>query len=691
MAFKRVVRHSGFVWVLITYSPLSAGGTFGTPSDYGVSGLIDVPSARHYPDGQLLLSASQDERYNQFSITYQAAPWLQGSFRYSGFKNRFYWDRNYEVKLRLWAESGLLPETSVGIRDFAGTGVFASEYIVSSKKIGRTDVTLGIGWGRLSGKSSIENPLGFIDPRFDQRENEGPGSSFLFGDFFSGPTVGVFGGVSHRFQDIPVTLEVEFNPDQYDWFFAVPDKKPESPWSIGVDWEVSSTADFSLSLQHLDEIAIGFTSRFKTAFEPPKQAAPKFISSFFLSQRDLPSQINKQKWYDRLLYDVERSGLLLVEASLSDDYSQALLVVGNLGFQFWSDAISTHIALADLHLPASVTTLYLIIEEGGHRVGSIVVPRPSASGYEGQDLLPHVRKLSGRTLKTPQFRTDFVTGKVHNTINLAQRFQLFDPDDPARYQIYLNIDSEYALSNYWAVRSTVSMNLYHNFDESNRKKSDSVLPKVRSDVVRYLNAGETGIEKLILEGRNSIGNKLHYRVFAGYLETMYAGVGGEVLVWPHRSRLAFGASLVYARQRGFHRNFDLREYDVVTGFLSAYWASPFYNYDVALHAGQYLASDKGLTFEARRTFRSGWQVGVWATLTDVPFDDFGEGSFDKGLYFRIPLASIFGSPSRAALATRMRPIQRDGGQRLEGYGGDIFWDLRGARFDALGIDARLVP
>ena len=160
MAFKRVVRHCGFVWVLITYSPLSAGATFGTPSDYGVSGLIDVPSARHYPDGQLLLSASQDERYNQFSITYQAAPcccvvpvqWLQ---------NRFYWDRNYEVKLRLWAESGLLPETSVGIRDFAGTGVFASEYIVSSKKIGRTDVTLGIGWGRLSGKSSIENPLWF--------------------------------------------------------------------------------------------------------------------------------------------------------------------------------------------------------------------------------------------------------------------------------------------------------------------------------------------------------------------------------------------------------------------------------------------------------------------------------------------------------------------------------------------------
>ena len=99
----------------------------------------------------------------------------------------------------------------------------------------------------------------------------------------------------------------------------------------------------------------------------------------------------------------------------------------------------------------------------------------------------------------------------------------------------------------------------------------------------------------------------------------------------------------------------------------------------------------GATFELRRTCRNGWQVGVWASLTDVPFEDFGEGSFDKGFYFQIPLDGVFGGRSRGKFSTRMRPIQRDGGQRLDGYSGDIFWDLRAARHDAFELDRRLMP
>ena len=149
--------------------------------------------------------------------------------------------------------------------------------------------------------------------------------------------------------------------------------------------------------------------------------------------------------------------------------------------------------------------------------------------------------------------------------------------------------------------------------------------------------------------------------------------------------------MAYVKQRDFDRRFELLDYDVVTGHVSAYWASPFYNYDVAIHAGRYLAKDLGATFEARRTFRNGWQVGVWASLTDVPFEDFGEGSFDKGLFFQVPLDGLFGGKTRGTFATRMRPIQRDGGQRLDGFSADIFWDLRAARFDAFTPDERLMP
>ena len=165
----------------------------------------------------------------------------------------------------------------------------------------------------------------------------------------------------------------------------------------------------------------------------------------------------------------------------------------------------------------------------------------------------------------------------------------------------------------------------------------------------------------------------------------------SLFFWPSKSRVALGASVTYAKQRDYDRRLDHLDYDVVTGHVSAYWASPFYNYDVAVHAGKYLAKDVGATLEVRRTFRNGWQVGASATKTDVSAEDFGEGSFDKGFYFQVPLDSIFGSNTRSKFATRMRPIQRDGGQRLESYSGNIFFDLREARYDAFAADARLLP
>ena len=662
-------------------------------SDYGTTGLIDIPTARFEQDGVLSVGASIDERHKQYSITYQATPWLQGTFRYTGFSQFFYWDRNYEFKARLWEEELYLPQVAVGIRDMVGTGVFGSEYVVASKQVGRTDVTLGVGWGRLAGEGIARNPLRQLSERFSVRSADtGVGGELSVDNFFSGPDVGFFGGLSHSVESLPLTFALEYNPDQYDLDARRGVARPNAPWSIGATWHALPGLDVRLSLQHGDEIGIGFRSFVKTGAEPARRAPEQFLSSYYLSQSDLPSQIDKNRWYDRLLYDVERSGLLVVEGNISADGSQAQLVVGNVSYALWSDAIGRHTALADLHLPATVKSMHFVVEEGGHRSATIVVPRPSAFYSDSaRATLRQVRVLSGRTLDTPQHRTGFVTGKINNTVSVRSRFQLFDPDDPARYQVFADLSSEYALSNYWAIRSSIAINIDNNFDESRRQESDSVLPKVRSDVVKYLTNGDSGLEKLVVEGRNTLGRSIHYRGFAGYFETMYGGLGGEVLYWPSKSRVAVGMSLAYARQRDFDRGLDFLDYNVVTGHVSAYWATPFYNYDVAVHAGQYLAKDVGATFEVRRTFRNGWQVGVWASLTDVPFDEFGEGSFDKGFYFQVPLDGLFGSAPRGQFAMRMRPIQRDGGQRLEDFSGNIFWDLRSARHDAFAPDERLLP
>ena len=115
----------------------------------------------------------------------------------------------------------------------------------------------------------------------------------------------------------------------------------------------------------------------------------------------------------------------------------------------------------------------------------------------------------------------------------------------------------------------------------------------------------------------------------------------------------------------FDRLFGFRHYNVVTGHAALYYASPIYGLDFAIYAGRYLAGDYGATLEIRRHFASGIEIGAYATLTNVPFSVYGEGSFDKGFIIRIPLDFLAPVNSQSVAALDFTPLTRDGGQRLD--------------------------
>ena len=143
---------------------LALFATLAQSSDFGTTGLIDTPTARMKPDGSLTFTLGYDQRHKQFGLTYQALPWLEMTYRYTGFEDYDYWDRNYEVKALLWeeVEYSPLPQVALGIRDAVGTGVFGAEYLVASKRFGQWDASLGVGWGRLAGKGIATNPLTYV-------------------------------------------------------------------------------------------------------------------------------------------------------------------------------------------------------------------------------------------------------------------------------------------------------------------------------------------------------------------------------------------------------------------------------------------------------------------------------------------------------------------------------------------------
>lgn len=673
----------------LTSGPFFLVFTFSSTSnvisgDTGITGIIDIPSARMMQDGYLRASLTKQNTVSVYSLNYQPTPWLESTFRYVGFEDFSYYDRSYEAKIRLIEESKYFPQIAIGIRDVAGTGVYGSEYIVGSKKLGPVDISLGIGWGRLAGKGDFKNPLIELSDNYSQREVfEGEGGEFSFGNFFRGEKAGLFGGLSYNLPNYPFKILAEYNPDQYLFQVARGSKPPKKPYSFGLEFEVFEDLYLGASYKHNNEFGFRISASLNTKQHIPKYPQKFYKSTLDMNKEEFPAGYNPASWYDRLLLDMSKAGLVLISADYEPEGQEVVFEISNKDYRSWPDALGVAIRLADLHLPANFKNFSFIVNEEGYKLHTVETLRPkNIHNNNEKTFVNQLDILLPRQIKKPFRRTNFVKFKIPVDISLQNRLQLMDPDEPLRYQFYAQLKSNIPLTSDITIRSSLAIDLENNFDTIIRE-SDSVLPRVRSEMKKYYQQGETGIENLYIAYQNSLNSSTFIRLEGGVLEEMFSGIGGEILFYKPQSRFATSASLHWAKKRDYDRMFSNLDYEAITGFISAYWATPLYNFDAAIHVGQYLAEDKGATLEFRRTFDNGWKVGVWATQTNVSAEDFGEGSFDKGLYFQVPLNALFGRDTRSNYQSRLRPIQRDGGARLEGYSGELWHSLRDARYDTL--------
>jgi hypothetical protein len=244
------------------------------------------------------------------------------------------------------------------------------------------------------------------------------------------------------------------------------------------------------------------------------------------------------------------------------------------------------------------------------------------------------------------------------------RQQFFDPNNPLGVQLVGTLAGSLELAPGLMLYGEGEVNLFDTFNTA--RSSDSVLPHVRTDFVRYFSEGKNGIGALELNYRTRLTPEFYATFKAGYLESMFTGVGGEVLYRPDGARWAIGADMYEVWQRNFDRLFGLQNYRVATGHVTLYWDSPFYDLNVQVRAGQYLAGDRGLTLQITRRFSTGVEIGAFVTKTNVSAQTFGEGSFDKGIVIRIPLGWVAPIDTQNLIGLDLRPVQRDGGQPLQG-------------------------
>ena len=601
-------------------------------NNHGVIGLINMPTARFYDEqshGLTIYDGTPDQKITLSSSPYD---WLEASLFYTniqglpypGYEYQDYKDKGFNVKLRL-KEQGNFPAVAIGVMDIAGTGLYSSEYIITSYGINNIDMHFGLGWGTLNGsKDTIKNPLGYISDNFKNRptETEGQGGQFQPSRYFSGQTASPFYGESYALNDrtlFKIEKDTTLTTDTLDY------KKAKSNYSVGIDYALNENFVVGFSVER------GSTASLKFIYKnSPKTSYQKY------KYQNQEQNINNEDQYQNLITNLERNGI---------GVNKVIETANSIGLELTQ---FTH---------SNLQVVEEIIKQAGKDSGiekdikkNLKIVNLDAI-TEFDDSFEDNSNLIYEREKKSQFNTK--TGLKFRPF-IASREEFF------KGALLLENDSEYIILDNLMLNVNLKYSLADNFDDLRYPPLNTFPAQVRSDIKQYLKNMDEGI----LIGRAQIDyfispHKDHHLMFTGgILEDMFSGFGFEYLYFKNDTNYSVGFELFKAKKRDYDWGFGTLDYQNVTGHLNLHYRNygliPF---DMKLSYGEYLAGDVGTTIELSRSYDNGMVFGVFASNTDVSEEQFGEGSFDKGIFFNIP---IYGN----LINYTWRPLTKDPGAKL---------------------------
>lgn len=670
-----------------------------TLNSYGLPGGIDTPTAEMLPDATLGATIAYSDLARRNSIVFQALPRLTVALRYSRVDSTeesrgFIWDRSFDVRYQFLDEdpNGWRPAVAVGLQDFMGTGIFGAEYFVASKTITpRLRVSAGLGWGRLAQQGSI----GSIGDRPDPDDQEGGKPNI--DQWFRGD-VAPFINATWQATD-KLYLTAEYSGDSYACETGDVENCQRAVWlsdgdklknrfNLGLTYQIG--ANYQVKGYVLGAKQVGF--QFSVAMDPRQAPFPSGLEKAPAPVRPRVAQnVDPEGWSGAWSADptaqpaiqkvlgeaLSKEGQVLESMAL--DANRAEVRIRNHRYIQQAEAIGRTARLMTRALPPSVETLVITSSEDGVPTSSVTLRRSDVERLENSE----AGQIAAAAVVTD---ADPRPGNLIYSQDLFPRFRwglkpylstsLFDPDEPFRYEIGAELLGEYELLPGLILSGSVRQRAFGNqeqegpgnltpdeYEAQGEDVNENGVPRVRSDGRMYQGNKSPTIPRLTLAWYAKPTETVYSRVTVGLLERAYGGVSGEVLWWPVNSPLAFGAEINRVKKRDFRDVFGFRDYEVTTGHISAYYE--FSNGITAqLDVGKYLAGDKGATVSLSREFANGWRVGAWATKTDLSAEDFGEGSFDKGVEISIPLGWGTGQPSLRRVGGNIRSLSRDGGSRL---------------------------
>ena len=652
-------------------------------SNYGTLGLIQMPTARFSEEGTLAFSWTHNEPYLRGSVIAYPFDWFEASYQYADINNALYSpvkefsgsqtlkDKSFDAKFRLFSESNLFPQVALGLRDLAGTSVFSAEYIVASKLINNFDITFGIGWGNLNG-NKIDNPLKNISDSFAERS--GPlsgGGQFSTGSYFSGDA-GYFGGIEYfipKFHGARIKLELDGTNYQTEGPLPV---SQDEKFNISYVHPLSKNFFIKASYVKGNTLSFGFSYRAPLGRKNPftkKQDKMKEVENTE-AIKQVTSKSDQNLYRASLLYLSQRN-FALQSADIKND--ELKVAYAQSKYRTQAIAAGRVLRILDDIAPETIRSIEVSEINGGMGMYTISANRSSLSrSKDFQDPSIILPTASVKSLvydrSDYEFKPTIKYPKLFYNIGPDIKSQIGGPDGFYFGDLRITAYSELLLNRDLSFITVLSQGITNNF--SNLKlPSDSIIPHVRTDIVDYLKEGSGfTIRRMQLNYFKNPLEDLYFKFSAGIFESMFAGFGFEALYRPFSGDMAVGVDAWRVRQRAFDQMFSFRDYETSTGHITFYYREPSSKVLFKLIGGKYLAQDSGITLDLSREFYSGFQIGIFASRTDISKIEFGEGSFDKGFYWWMPVDLFFGDYRKQTTGWGLRPLTRDGAQRLvQGY------------------------
>ncbi|MBI4293886.1 MAG: YjbH domain-containing protein [Betaproteobacteria bacterium] len=663
-----------------------------TASDWGGVGLLQTPTARMHRAGHFSFNFSRESPYSQGNVMLQPFDWLEAGFRYTDVSNRLsgppelsgsqsYKDKSVDVKFRLLKESTYVPDVVVGLRDIAGTGLFSGEYFVANKRTGALDWSLGLGWGYVGGRGDLRNPLGRLIPAFDTRKTDvGQGGSFALSSYFRGPTA-LFGGVQYQTPWERLILKLEYDGNNYQREPRDNNQRQSSPWNFGLVYRYGRAVDFTIGVERGNTLMAGFTLHTQLdglstpkLNDPPRVAVaaarPQRPPEWSETAREIKNQTG---WHVRSIEQRGRELRVIIEDA------QAV---------YWRERLDRAAAVLHRDAPASVDRFSLTYRQRGLDVAEHAIDRETWVAEKLRPLPPAEQReaVIARAAEKTAPRTPTPDPVLYDQkqpifeSGLGFNFQqtLGGPDSFVLYQVSAVERAKLRIREDTWIDGALRLGLINNYDKF-EFTAPSELPRVRTFLREYLTTSRLTMPNLQLTHVGRLSENQHYSVYGGYLEEMFAGVGAEWLYRPFGSRMAFGVDVNAVRQRDFRQDFSLRDYRVATGHATLYWDTGWNDVQATLSAGRYLAKDAGVTVQLSRVFKNGVTLGAFFSRTNVSSEQFGEGSFDKGVFVSIPFDAFLTRSSNTIANFVWKPLTRDGGAKL-GRSAELY-ELTGPRSD----------